>query len=109
VEDNGITNIPWFPYWWHTAPHRRATHHPATLAMRATGSGKLNDHEAIVPSLKEVGTEPHCRSHAAATRRKEGRLGVIWEGPSNRWFHAMESMEVPMPLPVSLPPYSETL
>jgi hypothetical protein len=54
--------------------------------MRTTGYGELNDHEAIVPLLKEVGREPLCRSHAAATSQKEGQLGVIREGGGIEWM-----------------------
>jgi hypothetical protein len=68
-------------------------------------SRELNDHDAIVPSLKEVGREPHCSIPAMETSWNEGQLGSLVGGVSNRWFHAMESMNVSMPLPMSLPVY----
>jgi hypothetical protein len=44
---------------------------------------------------------PHQTPSAIAAR--------VFGEAANQWFHAMESMEVPMPLPVSLPAYSKTL
>jgi hypothetical protein len=78
-------------------PHRRR------MGLASRG-GRWHDHHSLIPVLVA-----HCRSHAAATsQNEEAMFHRGGRGTSNRWLYAMESMEVPMPLPVSLPAYSET-
>jgi hypothetical protein len=49
------------------------------------------------------------RRHAAPHPTPSAIAARVFGEAANQWFHAMESMEVPMPLPVSLPAYSKTL
>jgi hypothetical protein len=118
--DDSMSSLPWFAFWWSAAPRwRYAAPHPTPSAM-CSGSGKLNGactpsnrcvraseqagHAAIVPSLKGWAWS-HVVEVRAAPTSHPGRLWFVGE-EAIRWFNAIESMEVPMRLPVSLHVYT---
>jgi hypothetical protein len=92
------------------AGHWEATHQWHQQCRRTSCCPLLKGDAWVLQHLEEDGMSSLPWFHVLALAGMQHltqlprplQLGSVGEA-ANRWFHAMESMEVPMPLPGSLP------